>query len=59
VHKLKKKRYACLNDVKKEIEDSGVEKVKEFIGSSLTTDKNYYTMCDSVVYVNGVAHGNN
>ena len=58
-HKLKRKRYSCLGDVKKEIESSNKEKVKEFVGYSLTTDKNRYTMIDSIVYVNGVAHGNN
>jgi hypothetical protein len=56
-YKLKKKRYNCLGDVRTEIESSGKEKVKEFIGHTLTTDTNTYTMFDSIVYVNGVAHG--
>ena len=58
-HTLKKKKYNCLGDVKKEIVDRGIEKVQEFDGCVLTTDKNRYTMVDSIVYVNGVAHGNN
>ena len=56
-HKLKKKRYNALGDVKAEIQSSGVEKIKEFWGHTLTTDRNKYTMVDSTVYVNGVPHG--
>jgi len=56
-HKLKKKRYNALGDVKKEIQSLGVEQIKEFSGHTLTTDRNKYTMVDSTVYVNGVPHG--
>jgi hypothetical protein len=56
-HKLKKKRYNALGDVKAEIQSLGVEQIKEFSGDTLTTDQNKYTMVDSTVYVNGVPHG--
>lgn len=57
IHKLKKKRYADLCSVKREIESSGAEKVTSFLGHTLITNKNRYTMVDSIVYVNGEAHG--
>lgn len=57
VHKLKKKRYNSLIDVMVEIDKEGVEKIVEFVGHTLTTDQNKYTMVDSTVYVNGVPHG--
>ena len=57
IHTLKKKRYADLTTVAREIESSGVEKVKSFSGHTITTNKNRYTMIDSIVYVNGEAHG--
>jgi hypothetical protein len=57
VHKLKRKRYNSLVDVKREIQEKGKEVIKVFDGCVLTTNKNRYTMIDSIVYVNGVAHG--
>lgn len=56
-HKLKRKRYSCLTEVRNEIANAKVEKVKEFNGYELTTNKKKYTMYDSVVYVNGEPHG--
>lgn len=56
-HKLKKKRYNQLQDVKREIEVAGIEKVKEFNGWRLTTQSNSYTIIDSTVYINGEPHG--
>lgn len=57
MHKLKRKRYNSLVELKKEIQDKGKEKVLDFNGYSLVTNKNKYTMVDSMIYVNGVLHG--
>lgn len=50
-----KKKYDSLYDLRKDIENIGEEKVIEYSGWYLTTNKNRYTIVDSVVYVNGIA----
>lgn len=58
-HRIRKKTYNDLCSLKNEIEASKVEKVIEFAGHTLVTDKNHYTLFDSVVYKNGEPHGTN
>lgn len=48
-HVLKKKSYGSLSDVKNEIEASGVEKVIEFSGYALETNKGTYGLYDGDV----------
>ena len=48
-HTLKKKSYNSLGDVKKEIEDGGIEKVAEFSGSMIATNVRTYCLYDNKV----------
>lgn len=50
-HTLKKKKYNSLGDVKKEIEDGGIEKVAEFSGSMIATNVRTYCLYDGIVIV--------
>jgi hypothetical protein len=49
------KKCNSLCDLRDEIKKKGKEKIIEFVGHTLTTDKNIYTLYDNVVYINGVA----
>jgi hypothetical protein len=50
-HILKRKTYDSLNTLKVEIENEGVEKIVEFNGFRLVTNKNVYGIVDSIVYI--------
>lgn len=50
-HVIKKKSYNTLGDLKKEIEDAGVEKVKEFLGFQLTTNARVYSLFDNQLVI--------
>lgn len=48
-HKLKKGRYNTLNEVRKEILDSGIEKVVYFNGYELKTNRGKYGLYNGEV----------
>lgn len=58
-HHIRKKRYNDLKTLCDEINSAKVEKVESFNGWKIVTNKNVYTLYDSIVYKNGEAHGTN
>ena len=58
-HQIRRKRYNDLKSLSDEIKSAKIEKVESFDGWKIVTNKNVYTLFDSIVYKNGVAHGTN
>lgn len=48
-HKLQRKSYPSLTTVVKEIEEAGKEKILDFNGYEIVTDRGRYGLCDGEV----------
>ena len=58
-HRIRKKSYGSLSELRNEIQRDNVEKVKDFCGHSLLTNRHTYSMVDGQIYVDGVLNGTN
>lgn len=56
-HRIRRKSYSNLCELKAEIERDKIEKVIGFNGHTLTTNKHRYGMVDGQIYVDGVLNG--
>jgi len=52
-HVIQKKRYNSLSSFKREVQESGIEKIVSFNGYELVTNKHTYGLSDNTISIDG------